>query len=365
MLREIDLTCCQSEISSGANVRHVALTAPNFEERSTGAVRYLVEKFCSSADIRVYVATLQAAKPKEILDAVKDANLHFCLDLLRSKSIKFENKNILYPKIDYRAFFDGLMQYAVSDHEDVVLYLDLSSIPRLLIYKLLDYLLGDHFLARNEKAPGVVKKVRFFYSEPKAYPKTLNIEILGDVYCMYKDMPLHDEIQKYKVVDSIVFYNGNAHDVSQVLSISGLDVKHSDVKVHSFAYLNSEEFGFSYRKLWENIGSIGDIINSRGDIDILFDVEDICESLMEKIDYICERHQMVSAPTAIFFGCFGPKILGLCSYLARYRYDHKMKGFSGSRYSDLLTPKRSQYTSLYSHGLARTRLYELDVDALL
>jgi len=304
------------------------------------------------------------------LDAIKDANVAHCCRMLEERGVEYVQRKILYPKIDYGASFEALRDFADAKGDMIDLYVDISCFPRMMIFNLLDHLMSHR---QNEAAGDLnTRKLRFFYSEPISYPSTVNIETLGDIYCVFGRRAFHSEAQKYRLIDNVIFLNGNSHDVMQTRAIALSDVRSADVNNHYFIYVNKDHFGFSYQKLWQNVGALKEIRDTGERVRVVFDIEDMTMQLVDTVNSIIERQSGIKE-SAVFFGCYGPKILRLSCYLAMRYYQRESKeiaekevdlgegkkaGLQKAVMADLLTPRDSQYTSIYSHGLKSTKLYE-------
>lgn len=351
----------------------ILLAAPNFEERSLGAINSIMRLSESKRQrFRVLITTLQAAWQKEILDTIKEENVAFALKTLKEGGIEFHQRRIFYPKIDYKAAFDALRDFARGEQFD--LYIDISSFPRMMIANLLDHVMNRR---HNEFAGDLdTRNIRFFYSEPISYPSSLHIETLGDLYGMFERCAFHGEVHKYQLIDNLIFLNGNSHDVAQTRAIALSDVRSAYVQNHYFIFFNKEKTGFSYEKLWQNIGALKGLRDAGERVRVVFDVEDMTMQLMETVDSIIDRQRGIEQ-SAVFFGGYGPKILWLSCYLAKRYYQNKARFVSdndspevdGARagprkevVADILTPRGSQYTSVYSHGISSTKLFELHKD---
>ena len=149
---------------------------------------------------------------------------------------------------------------------------------------------------------------------------------------MFSRNAFFSDVQKYRLIDNIIFLNGNSHDVMQTRTISMSDVRPADVNNHYFIYVNKEDFGFSYQKMWQNIGALEAIRESGEHVRVVFDIDDLNMRVFEAVDAIVDRQTGIKE-SALYFGCFGPKIVALSCYIAKRYYEHR-----GGAVCDLLSP---------------------------
>ena len=93
------------------NENNVFVFAPNFEERSIGSFQDLLKKRIFTKNCGVISMTLQARKPKEILDEIKTENTDFVNKILDEKKIENKKIEIKYPIFEYHSFTYEIIEF--------------------------------------------------------------------------------------------------------------------------------------------------------------------------------------------------------------------------------------------------------------
>lgn len=341
---------------------NVFVFSPNFEERSIGGFIDLLDEEIFTNQSGVISITLQARKPKEILDEIKTENSDFINKILAEKKIKNKRLEIKYPILEYKNFTFEIIDFCKSVSNNINLFLDITSMPRNIIFRFFDILFnsikGDKIVL--EKL--TINSLNFIYTPAKSYPNNVNIELLGKIIGIYSERSFHRLLIEYGMVELIIFLSGNSHDAAQTYSLTNENKIASNIDKHIMIYLNEDNLRFSYNKIAENIGVISQSLLSNDKMDYIFNYEHMAISLYNKIQLIYERHKQMDSLLAI--GAFGPKPVSLCSYLAKVRYEHVMKKSSFIYKGEVLTTDFSQYTSIYSHGREKSTIFNIDIKTI-
>lgn len=356
MIRKIS----SKEINSKEN--NVFIISPNFEERSIGGFEDLLKDNVLNDTSGVFVITLQAPKPKEILDEIKLANTLRVLEKLESYKIKSISVEITYPVIHYLDFFHEIIKFSKSLASEINLYVDISSLPRNIIFRFFDHLFKNRFDGKIVVDGLTIKSLNFLYTPSESYPQTVNIDLLGSIIGMYTEAPFHKLIREYNTVDLFLFLSGNSHDAAQTYSLTSENNVASNIVRHIFIYLDENNLLYSYKKIAENIG-VMNRSRERGDSkNYLFSYEHIGNTLYDKIQELVRRHR--PQKSMVVLGAFGPKPVSLCSYLAKVRYEYLMSNSKKSSIADVLTDDSAQYTSIYSHGRKQSQIYNIQFELI-
>ncbi len=346
------------------------MIAPNFEERSTGVVNYINNHIAiDSSNSIVHITTLQAQKPKEILDEIKDANAQYAVRELTEKGIILERELITYPTNDPTQYFTKIIDFIGRHTNRANIFLDISSVPRGLIFKLFDFLFGrvqgSEILLDNL----TISNLFLIYSQAYSYPRTVDADLLGIVKGTYNPNSISTLLNDKDVVDIVIFLNGNGHDAAQ--TFDEVSEANTNVQKHIFIYLNKANFLHSYRKMNNSLNVINRARIQSGKIQYVFSMEDISHSLKSIVDETVHSHSLASS-SAFYIGAYGPKPIGMCGYIAIRYYEkmlnEKIKGLQNqnrphnkSFRTDILGLAGAQYTSIYSFGYRQTNIYKVDL----
>lgn len=343
---------------------NIFIFAPNFEERSMGGYLDLLQNKFFHNNCGVFVTTLQGTRPKEVLDEIKTKNTERLLNSLKGNKITYSNTEIPYPILNYNSYFKEIIDFALSFHNPINLYIDISSIPRNIIFRFFDYL----FNHRNQEIIKIknliIRSLNFIYTPAESYPAKMHIDLLGGIIGMYEELPFHRLIKEHDLIDLFLFISGNSHDASHAYSLTTEQSITSNIDRHIYVYLNKDNLIHSYRKIANNIGVLEKAIRRGDRINYVFSLEHVALSLFKAINTLHDRH--LSFNSLAIFGAFGPKPIQMCSYLAKVRYDFLMKDKARTikSTSDVLGLDSSQYTSIYSHGRKTTTVYNIDFQKL-
>lgn len=356
MLRKADLN--KGHIQE---IKNIFMVCPNFEERSIGFLDS-IKKF-KRANVAFFITKLKGANPQELLDEIKDDNTKRTIEYLKSKGIQYEYQKFQYPIRDLKQYINEIVLYAKSITRECNLHIDISSMPRNMIFRFLDHLFL-HFQSNCIIIDDLkIKSIYIAYTPAIKYPSTGNIDQIGGIKGIYKNKPFHRLIREYDKVDLIIFLAGNAHDTSQVYSQSYEDGVNSSIKRHLLVYLNKDNLLHSYRKIGENNRLINMALNRNDKINYFYDVEHMSTLLYDMINEISNLSKNFST-SFLGIGAFGTKTICLSSYLAKKRFE-LINEDNRNYQSDVLTNDIGQYVSIYSIGKKKTEFYEIDLKKLI
>jgi hypothetical protein len=341
---------------------NVYLFSPNFEERSLGGFEDLLKNKIFNKLSGVFVITLQAIKPKEILDEIKSANTQRIVKELITKEINHSSVEIKYPVYDYVRFFHEIIEFCKNVSNEINLYIDISSLPRNIIFRFFDYLFQNIDGEKIVVDKLTIKSLNFLYTPAASYPETINLDLLGSIIGMYTEQPFHQLIREYDTADLFLFLSGNAHDAAQTYSLTTENKITSNINRHILIYLDENNLLFSYKKMAENIGVMNRSNIGADNKYYLFSYEHIGHVLFDKIQELFKGRNAIRS--LVVLGAFGPKPISLCSYLAKVRYEFLMDKHEKSFKADVLTNDSAQYTSIYSHGKKSSQIYNIQFELI-
>lgn len=342
-------------------VKNIFMVCPNFEERSIGFLDS-INKF-NTSNIAFFITKLKGANPQELLDEIKDDNTKNIIEYFKSENIPYEYQKFQYPIRDLKQYINEIVSYAKSISKECNLHIDISSMPRNMIFRFLDHLFL-HFQSNCIIIDDlIIKSIYIAYTPAIKYPSTGNIDEIGGIKGIYKNKPFHRLIREYDKVDLIMFLAGNAHDTSQVYSQSYEDGVNSSITKHLLIYLNKDNLLHSYRKIGENNGLLNMALNRNDKISYFYDVEHMSIVLYDMVKEINISSKNFSS-NFVGIGAFGTKTICLASYLAKKRFE-LLNQNNRNYQSDILTNDIGQYVSIYSIGKKQTEFYEIDLKKLI
>lgn len=337
---------------------NVFIFAPNFEERSMGGVMDLMEQNLLVKNCGILSITLQARKPKEILDAIKSENTNILKSGIKKLDIAFQDFEIKYPILEYNGFFFEILEFCRLVSKSINLYIDISSLPRSIIFRFFDFLFKRHYKGKIEFDNLTFESLNFIYTPALKYPGSVNIDILGKIVGMYTELPFHRIVKEYDLIDLILFTAGNSHDAAQVYSLTNENNK-SSIERHLMVYLDQNNLHLSFSKMTENIGVLNRSRLSRDNLNYVFNYEHVGLIMINKVKKIVQRHKGSDSFLAI--GAFGPKPVSLCSYLTKVHYEFLLETTENNSVADVLTHDSAQYTSIYSIGRKPSKVFNIDI----
>lgn len=342
---------------SHSDARNIFMVCPNFEERSIGFLES-IENFDSS-NLYFFITKLKGANQQELLDEIKDENTNLVIDYLTQRNIKFESHKFQYPLNDLKQYISEIVAFIKSKTKECNLYIDISSMPRNLIFRFLDHLFTHIETDYIKLEELIIKSIFICYTPAVEYPSTGNIDQIGGIKGIYKGKPFHRLIRAYEKVDLLMFVAGNTHDSSQTYSQSYEDGVNSSINRHLLVFLNRDNLIHSYKKIGENIKLLNMAMNTNDKITYFYSIEHISLILYDEVNDIC-RHNKNHKSSFLGVGAFGTKTICLCSYLAKKRFD--LLNSNNTNYqSDILTNDIGQYVSIYSIGKRNSEFYKIDL----
>lgn len=333
--------------------------APNFEERSLGSALQLSKLENSDANNKILalIVTLQREQPPEILDAIKSSNRDRCQRLLESSQIDYEKILVHYPSTSYKPLFSKVIELMVSLGDKIDLAIDISALPRNLLFMLLEYLFPPDKPSPQHLYNTKVHKIYFLYTWACRYPIGFAPELLGGIKGYLSGEPLHRIVDKNNGANLVVVGSGGGHDAIQTLNICRnspyadkivrriLFYIHRDRVAQSYVQFSGQQALFIQSE--EHNNSIGYVFSP---------VHAYTEFLASMPDSGHEDNRYKS----FIIAPFGPKPLALFAYFALREY----KSSGGMGHSDILDHDEAQYLSVYSIGSCKMSVYSLASDEI-
>jgi hypothetical protein len=338
-------------------VRNIFMVCPNFEERSIGFLDNIVD--FDSANLNFFITKLQGTNPEELLDEIKEENTNRVRESLEAGGIKYAYEKFQYPIRDLRQYTDEILNYIKSVTSECNLYIDISSMPRNIIFRFLDFLFANIYADYIKIDQLIIKSVRICYTPAIAYPSTANIDQIGGINGIYKSKPFHQLIRQYEKVDVMMFLAGNTHDSSQTYSQSHEDGVNSRVSRHLLVFLNQDNLIHSYKKIGENVQLLTLAMKNNDKTTYFYSIEHLSSILYQEVNSIYERNES-SKSSFLALGAYGTKTICLCSYLAKKRYNI-LSDNSKNHESDILDSNIGQYVSIYSIGKKESEYYKINL----
>ena len=241
-----------------------------------------------------------------------------------------------------------------SDLSDTVLIIDISSIPRSLLWSLLSILSGSRTMARGMSQP---LKTLLVYSWAEEYPDLMNIEKVGRILGSTANEPIPELVHNFDSVAGVVCAAGNTQDAFR--TVFGLaDIEGKDVSIDAIHFIRSRGFAVSYdhlvrhQRLLDFKPAVHKVRNKYA-----FDADHVLnyfrEAAVSSFAKLREgrRHKLIIAP-------YGPKVFATMAqfvateYKESIRDDPDLRLVTGSLDDavEVLGTKRTQYLSVYSMG---------------
>lgn len=339
------------------DVKNIFIVCPNFEERSIGFLDSI--KHFNSSNLAFFITKLKGANPQELLDEIKDENTKKIIEYLKLENIKYEYQKFQYPIRDLKQYINEIVSFAKSISSECNLFIDISSMPRNMIFRFLDHLFLHFQNDYTQIDEIVIKAIYISYTPAVSYPSTGNIDHIGGVKGIYKNKPFHRLIREYEEVNLIMFLAGNSHDTSQVYSQSYEDGVNSTITRHMLVYLNRDNLIHSYKKIGENHRILNLAMTRNDKIIYFYDVEHMASLIYDIVNEISVLSKRFTS-SFLGVGAFGTKTICLSSYLAKKRFE--LLNSENSKFqSDVLTNDIGQYVSIYSIGKKNTEFYKIDL----
>ncbi|MEU2030768.1 hypothetical protein [Nocardia amamiensis] len=374
---EIITSASEAELAESfarPDIGHVFVIAPNYEERSLGATELLDRCLPKSSEQRVGVfqITLQSTRPRDVLDRIKSSNRRYSEQQLRSRTnFMAEPATIPMGQASFVPMMAKIRRLCRDSGDQVRLYIDISALPRTILLGMLDDLLGAWSPTIGGVAVGRTSRITsifFIYTPARRYPPKHSDDTLGVIRGRYSHAPLHELLsEQVSRVELCLFLAGNSHDAAQTLGALPQRGGPADgVGLHAFMYFSPDNALLSYSKFGDNLWSIRELRARSVQLTYTFGITHTADLLGRYAQNAAHDHLQRDDENAWFLiGGFGPKPVGLCSYLAKKRYD-SIVGKSGIlNQSDVLVVDGSQYTSLYSIDSGPARVYHIDVETVL
>lgn len=328
------------------------IVAPNFESRSVGACRALVEQLVDKGiqptRVHWFVLTLQGDNPPEILDALKAVHTRAVLRVLQDAGYEHERViqcTIRYP-VEPDRFAAQMAEMFRSISSEAELIVDFSAMPRNLLS---NFLRQVSVSARYETPFPTVKRVWLIYTWAAAYPEYAGPEIVGGIVGHFSHMRLHSLLEKRTHAEIILFTSGSGHDASEVLEAVRDTALGNQIGIQLVNFMNSENFHESYRHLRNHYGLIREAQRvGTTSVRYVFSIRHALQFMRERAQ-ICAKMRNSGNATLFAIAPFGPKPLAVAAHFVRQEYLASIHGRTLVE-SDVLNSKGTQYLSPYSLG---------------
>lgn len=344
------------------------LIFPNFEERSVASARLLSSssnKMLKTSSVMVY--WLQGDHPAEMLDHVKEENVHRVRRLLEHKVAFFRETQLSYPQWSRRKFEDAVKAHIATMVGELEIIMDISCVPRSLLSQLLEVLFPLYRKWPFKIAGVSIKGMRFYYTWAADYPRSVGPELLGDLTGYRGDRSLLQFVEGKDSVRMVLTCAGTGHDALQASSVAAHLSRASTVKMNAFMFMNHRAVARSYEHMTRNQGLIGALSRRGESFRTFFSVDqfsDILENIVNEL-----RYEHRDGNCSLVLGPFGPKIFGVCALLAARNYLRQSIKYRYANSVDIFDLNGHQYLTTYSIGAGITDCYvvrpsELDHEQL-
>jgi hypothetical protein len=356
MLSRVNISDQQS-----ANIKNIFMVCPNFEERSIGFLDSLDS--LDTSNFFFFITKLKGANAQDMLDEIKDENTKEAIDRLKANKINYEYQKFQYPLKDLKQYINAILKYIKSITLDCNLYIDISSMPRNLIFRFLDFIFAHIHQNYIKIDQLIIRSVYICYTPAIDYPVTDNIDQIGGIKGIYTNQPFHSLIRDCDKVDLFMFTAGNTYDASQTYSQSDEDGVNSSISRHVLVFLNKDNLFHSYKKIGQNIRLISMAMDNRDKMTYFYSIEQISNILCEEVKHIFIDNQRFEK-SFLAVGAFGTKTICLCSYLAKKKFEILAQNNTNHQ-SDILTNDIGQYVSIYSIGKKNSEYYKIEFSKLI
>ena len=340
---ESELSAFANYMKSKEETKFYFFVAPNYEDRSRGLVEFVVRL---PEDIRekveVVVIKLQSQNYKvNVLEDIKVHQYKSVISQLRSKQITIHEKEISYPDRYSSISIEHLHKDYIKANGEVVF--DFSCFPKLMIIDICKVFLKK----------GVHQKFSFTYSSPEKYPQIRYPQAIGELRGILENKPLGKLLQDHDEGTLINFpsdlgYSG--HLISDQVS------RYSDFDQYLFVFMRRRFPFLAYEAMAGNIHLLGEAYREwRNKVINHFTIQDGYRKLEEIVDALCGKLSSNENKHIVIFSPFGPKPLTVGCYLMTKKLkDHGIE-------SEILQESSFQYSSVYSIGLGKTYLFEIEM----
>lgn len=366
ILRELSTDDLGQQLASGSSPT-VYMVAPNFEDRSVTAAKWIQGVVSTSRATAMQILWLQTPGVDDVFDRIKADNRD---DLARRFS--FLGQNLEVARLDLPA---GDTDAVLGINRDLAkrvggratLVLDISSLPRTIVRHLLDGVVKAHYLPGQRTKP--FERVICLYTAAASYPPGADADMIGGVSGYFTKRGIHELIAKAGILDATVSLAGTSHDAAQTLDALWSHGLTAHSTINATVLLNRENFVYSYQRLAHGTWALKRAAAENTELVYAFELSDVIRDVFERTDMALTRHRAyrdnggAGLPTFLLGG-FGPKPIGLAALLAQMRYEHTMRSGDYEAVSDVLKITGWQYTTRYSHGEGMIKAFEVDLDAL-
>ncbi|CPZ33672.1 hypothetical protein [Mycobacteroides abscessus] len=377
MLTPVPMTALINSLQSN-EYGHVFVIAPNFEERSLGATELLenaLDNVQNRDSVAIFQITLQSKRPTDILDRIKSVNRDLSCDTLAARA-QFESRVIELPMGSESSvpMITRIRRLCENSGRRVKLYLDISALPRTVLFEIIEALLRDWDPSTGVRVARecFVVSIGFLYTPARSYAAGHDADVLGTIVGRYTRDPLHALVDNHRDrVDISLSLAGTAHEVAQTVGTLPASGGPSDgLVLRPFMYFSRSNYKLSHDKFGDHLWAIRQLKNRFEPLAYTFSIPHMASLLAEHAstaarDHLVRLRNNPADRSFFIIGGFGPKPIGLCAYLAKKRYDSIVAAQGLSDQSDVLVMQGSQYTSIYSVGAEDTQVYEIDVSYLL
>lgn len=341
------------------------LVAPNFEERSKYLARYLCENdFVDKMNSTWSILTLQGKNPHEIMDIIKARNSNQVFQILASK-YPHSTEKIRYAELGYPSLPEAvrriLSDLLGADLKDSILVVDISCIPRNLLWTLLQLLNGAGDFQTGFPRP---KEIYLVYSWAHDYSSYVGSETIGDIVGNTAKEPVHKLVEDAESIDAVVCTSGNTQDAFRTIDLISNVFERREVNIELVHFIRPRGVKISMRHLQMH----QDLLRRTKSEDrvtnnFIFGADHALKYFREKaaagLDKLKNRRQH-----RLLFAPFGPKLLSVLAQFVSNEYINEIKSIPAvvNFLTETHTPpdncvqvvnsSGTQYLSLYSLGVS-------------
>lgn len=328
----------------------VTIISPNYEERSIHCFKEIINinKYAKIYPIILYLKNRN--NNNALLDGLKHQNykkLSEDIDINDKCDIIDFPDNYSANAIEY-ILKKRLKEYS-KNSQSINVLLDITSMPRRLIFTLCDII--GKFIKENKFE---INKLLFSYVSPQNHSKVQYAQDVGMLYSFFSDQPL--KISAHKSVCSMIFPSRSGHEGKLLLDY--LDSKSIDHRRKIFFSINSSNYLDSLEIMRANQA----LLNSHeSEIKYYCSFIDGVRKLTTQINKEVVKLQKNPQTEGQLYlvAPFSPKIILPVAYYALKkleRFTHEL----GTEI-DICDTRSFQYTSVYSLGIGKLSIYELNV----
>lgn len=366
ILRELSIDDLGHQLASGSSPS-VYMVAPNFEDRSVAAAKWIQELLSPGELNAMQILWLQTPGVDDVFDRIKADNRDDLAGRFAFLGHNLKVSRLDLPNGDTEALLRNNAELAKRVGGNATLVLDISSLPRNVVRRLLGGIVRAHYRYGQRAKP--FGRVVFLYTAAASYPPGADADMIGGVVGYFTGESIHDLISRAGILDATVSLAGTSHDAAQTLDALWNHGLTAHSTISATVLLNRENFVYSYQRLAHGTWAVKEAAAKNTELVYAFELGDAIRDMFERTDSAIARHRAyrdhggLGQPTFLLGG-FGPKPIGLAALLAQMRYENTMATGGYETTSDVLKITGWQYTTRYSHGEGVIKAFEVDLDAL-